>query len=558
MPSSASLRPVLLRLWRLGLLALAVFLIRHAVNQREEQALAATLTAEKVRDYFPTATSLGESPNAQGWLPVESAAGTTLGYVTTTSPDSDRIVGYSGPTRCLLAFDTRGNLIGLRLLTSHDTVEHVAEVIADRSFFTQFYGKRADQLTQMPLHTVSGATLTSTAIAQGVMARLGKSAGVSLRFPEEISLAEVQKILPETQSLTPSKIHPSGRDALNGNQQRIGIAVRTSPTTDTLIGYKGPTDTLLVLDAEGKTVKGIAVRKSYDTKRYTAYVTGDSYFLNLFNGISLDKLAALDFAQAKIEGVSGATETSWSVAEGLKRRANTLLAESSAPWLPRISWRWQDTGHVIVLLSAFLMAFSPLRGRAWLRHLHHLLLIGYVGLISGEMLSQGLLAGWASHGTSSRGAPGLVLLTATALLGPVFTRRHLYCHHICPHGALQQLLARRLPWQWHPSQRLSRILESLPFVLLGVIFTIVITGLSVDLNALEPFDAWLIHVAGWASISIALVGLCFALVTPMAYCKYGCPTGALFKLLRFTGDQDRLGLRDWIAATLLTLAWLLA
>ena len=69
-----------------------------------------------------------------------------------------------------------------------------------------------------------------------------------------------------------------------------------------------------------------------------------------------------------------------------------------------------------------------------------------------------------------------------------------------------------------------------------------------DLNALEPFDAYLFRVAGWASIGIAVAGLAWSLVTPLAYCRYGCPTGALFKLLRFTGDGDRFGVRDWLAA----------
>jgi polyferredoxin len=91
-------------------------------------------------------------------------------------------------------------------------------------------------------------------------------------------------------------------------------------------------------------------------------------------------------------------------------------------------------------------------------------------------------------------------------------------------------------------------LALLPFVLLAFVLGSVVLALPVDLNALEPFDAYLFRVAGWASIVIAMAGLVWSLVTPLAYCRYGCPTGALFKLLRFTGDADRLGVRDWLAA----------
>lgn len=539
-----NLRLHFIRLWRLGLLAAAVLVIREAVQVRERQESAAALMPERLRDYFPKIQTLGAANPSSGWRAGLGGAGETLGYVCTTAPESDKIIGYSGPTNCLLVFDVKGRLTGVRLLKSHDTVDHVAEVVADREFFTQFKDTK-------PLHVVTGATLTSAAIAQGVLGKLGRAKGTSLRFPDEITLAEVQRLEPLAAKLQPSPQYAGGQEVLDASGKRIGIAVRTSPVTDTLVGYKGPTDTLMLLDASGSVLKRIALRKSYDSKRYVAYVTGDDYFQKLFNEMTLEQLADLDFKAAKIEGVSGATETSWSVAEGLKRRAKNLLEQQPSGWLRQIHWRWQDTGHVAVLISAFLMAFTRLRGVAWLRHLHHGLLVVYGGFIAGEMLSQGLLAGWAAHGTPWRSAPGLLLLTAVALLGPVFTSKQLYCHHICPHGAFQQLLARRLKWQWRVTATQERWLNQIPFLLLGFVFICVIVGWAVDLNSLEPFDAYVFRVAGWASLGIAVVGLIASLFQPLAYCKYGCPTGALFKLLRLTGDADRLGVRDWVAASLL-------
>ena len=144
--------------------------------------------------------------------------------------------------------------------------------------------------------------------------------------------------------------------------------------------------------------------------------------------------------------------------------------------------------------------------------------------------------------------PGLLLLAAVALLGPVFTGKHLYCHHLCAHGALQQLVARRTGVEARIPARVDRWLGRLPFALLALVLASVVLGWGLDLNALEAFDAYLFRIAGWASIGIAVAGLIAALFTPLAYCKYGCPTGALLKLLRFTGAGDRLGARDWLAA----------
>ncbi len=551
------LRTYLLRLWRLALLAVAVLVIREAVQTREKLEAAAALSPERLKDFFPDIQKLGEPNPANGWRAALDGREQLLGYVTTTSPESDKIIGYSGPSNCLLVFDIKGVLTGVRLLKSHDTTEHVAEVVADREFFLQFKGLKPGGEAPPQVHGVTGATLTSSAIAQGILEKLGRASGASLRFPEEITLAEVERLEPDADKLVPSPRHPGGFEVLNAAGRKIGLVVRTSPVSDGIVGYKGPTDVLMLLDDQGSTLKRIAIRKSYETKRYLAYVTGDDYFMNLFNQSTLERLAEIDFKAAKIEGVSGATETSWSVAESLKQRSRTLLEARPAGWLRQIRWRWQDAGHLLVIVSALVMAFTRLRGVAWMRHAHHLLLFVYGGFISGELLSQALLTGWAAHGTPWRSAPGFLLLAAMALLGPVFSSKQLYCHHICPHGALQQLVARRLRLQLRVAPGLERWLTRLPFLLLGFVFASVVLGWSVDLNDVEPFDAYVIHITGWASVVIALVGLVVSLFQPLAYCKYGCPTGALFKLLRFTGDQDRLGLRDWIAAALLAVTALM-
>jgi NosR/NirI family nitrous oxide reductase transcriptional regulator len=551
MPAFFRLLPV--RLVRLGLLALAVLCMREANGRRQAEADAGALAVERVRDFFPGGTAVtGSGP----WYEVRDRSGALLGAVSQTAPESDRVIGYSGSTNTLIARDGEGKVLGLRVLRSGDTADHLAEVVAERAFFKQFQGKTAEALRTFVPDAVSGATLTSSAIAEGVLRRLGGEVGESLRFPEAITLEEVAVLEADAKSLRPMKTG-SGLEVLDGEGRVIAVVLRTAPVTDVLVGYKGPSDILVVLDAAGERVKRIALRKSYDTKRYVGYVTGDAYFMELFNGRSMEELKDLDFKTAKIEGVSGATETSWSIAEGLKRRAERWIKERGVLPLQwsEVRWRWQDWGHVLVLGSALLMAFTGLRGRAWARHGHHALLVVYGGFVSGEMLSQGLMMGWAGAGTPWRSAPGMVLLLVVALLGPVVSRKQLYCHHICPHGAFQQLLAKRGPWQWSPSRTVDLWMSRVPFVLLGFMVFAAMLAWAVDLNALEPFDAYLFRVAGWGVIALAAGGLVWSLFTPLAYCRYGCPTGAVFKLLRTAGDGDRLGWREVLSAGIILAAW---
>jgi Na+-translocating ferredoxin:NAD+ oxidoreductase RnfG subunit len=550
-----TLTPLLLRGYRAGVLVAIAWLI-HDQHRWFMAQSEASLDVSRVRDFFPTAASLSARDPDSGVQRVIDAGGATLGLVTQTAPESDKILGYSGPTNTLIACDAQGKVIGLRVLRSGDTSEHLAEVIKHRAFFNTFKGVKLGATTERPkVDAVSGATLTSSAIAQGVLQRLGQE-GASLRFPEPITLEEVKSLVPEAAAVARhSDVESSGvLDVLDGQGKRIAQATRTSPSSDATIGYKGPSDMLIILDADGLKVTAIRLRKSYDTKDYVGYVTDDRYFMNLFNGMSVEELGKLDFAKAKVEGVSGATETSWAVAEGLKRRAQVLSAKPpQTEWITFFTMKTADWGLLGVLAFSLLMTFTSLRGHRWARWLHHALLIGYAGLFCGAMLSQGLFAGWALHGIPWQSAPVLVLLAAFALALPLFTRRQFYCHHYCPHGALQQVVAHRLKWQLHVPHRLGLGLEKVPWLLLVFVLTAVMLAWPVNLNALEPFDAWLIRVAGWGTIAVAVVGLVASLFVPMAYCRYGCPTGALLKFMRFAGHGDAFGKRD-TGALLLVLA----
>jgi thiamine biosynthesis lipoprotein len=68
-----------------------------------------------------------------------------------------------------------------------------------------------------------------------------------------------------------------------------------------------------------------------------------------------------------------------------------------------------------------------------------------------------------------------------------------------------------------------------------------------DLARLEPFDAWVLKGAAFTSACIAILGLAASLFVPQAFCRFGCPTGALLGFVRSGGKQDRLMRRDALA-----------
>jgi NosR/NirI family nitrous oxide reductase transcriptional regulator len=329
--------------------------------------------------------------------------------------------------------------------------------------------------------------------------------------------------------------------------------VRTSPHTDAIIGYRGWTDTLIAFDDSLKVV-GVRIRSSQDTREHVGDVKGDPYFMKTWNGKPWEEVARKTPQQAGIEGVSGASMTSMAVAEAIQRRLE--VADSALRIVPAYRFGAHDVGLVAIVIAGVFMAFAKIHGRQWLRWGFQALVIVYVGFVTGDLLSQSIIAGWTANGAPWRTAPGLVLLLAAALAVPWTTRKPLYCMHLCPHGAAQELLSHLAPKRWRVAlpKDFAKGLRWLPPLLLALVVIVTILVLPIDLAGIEPFDAYLIHAAGWATISIAVAGLVASLFVPMAYCHFGCPTGALLNFIRARGSADHFGRRDIAAAALVALA----
>ncbi|MEY5025897.1 MAG: Thiamine biosynthesis lipoprotein ApbE precursor, partial [Verrucomicrobiota bacterium] len=308
-------KAVAVRLWRLVALGLAAGLLRWAAPPPAPPPGATSLS--EVRSYLPGAHGLQAAGDA-GEVVLEEGGG-VLGRVVTTAPQTNAIVGYSGPNNLRLFLGARDEVVGVRLLSSGDTASHVEALREHRPFWESFVGWRAGSGTPPKVEALAGSTLTSLAMAESVVARLSGQR-VSLRFPEPLSVAEVQALFPAAGGMREDSVRKGWVEALGGSGETLGYVLRTSPESDDVSGYAGPTECLVGVATDRERVTGIRIRKSYDTEEYVDRVREDGEYAKLLARYGVSQWAGLKFEAEKIEGVAGATQTSFAMAEGVKRR----------------------------------------------------------------------------------------------------------------------------------------------------------------------------------------------------------------------------------------------
>lgn len=535
----------------LGVVLLLVLIRLQPAPRNSDSSTKTGITLQQVQDLLPNAAKIG--PSVDGIQTVTDAEDNVVGQVCQTQPAANKVTGYRGITNLLILLNEELEVTRVSLLESEDTEEHAAAVRKDQKFLSQFAGwKMGQQESFESVDATSGATLTALAAIQSVSVRLGSDAP-SLKFPNPLTVADLEllvDVLPDetVEGLTIRKSTAWSVDVLDADRTLVGRLIRTGPLSDRISGYQGPTELVTFCDTNDQ-VLGIRLRETWENQPYAGYLNDEPWFWSPLENKPFAELRLVDLVEEEVEGVSGATMTSMASAETmlaaaaeyhrrLQTNAGPPVQESTA-----VRWTAHDTGTVAVLLVGILIGMTRLRGIKWIRRTWFVILIGYFGIVTGNLLSLAVVSAWSFGGIAWQMAPGMAAVIIVSLLLPPASRRNIYCTHLCPHGALQQLL-RHLRWRWKSGRRLLSRLRFLPGLILVAAATITILQVPWNLAAWEPFDAWIWYIAGPASLILAAVSVVLSAVVPMAWCRYACGTGRLLEYLRHSAQAAKFQMAD--------------
>lgn len=127
------------------------------------------LPVAEVQPYFGDAAKTKAIDTA--YYEVKDAKGNKLGTVLFSSPYSDNIKGFNGPTPLLIALDAEGRIKTVVLLENEET-PRFAQRVVEGGIYEAWNGLTVDEALNKDVDAVSGATYTSNGVKKSLEARL--------------------------------------------------------------------------------------------------------------------------------------------------------------------------------------------------------------------------------------------------------------------------------------------------------------------------------------------------------------------------------------------------
>ena len=336
-----------------------------------------------------------------------------------------------------------------------------------------------------------------------------------------IELSEVQDLFPEAQQL--QFLDTSYFAVKNAGNETIGSVLLSSPYSDDIKGYAGKTPLLIALDSDGKIMQ-VKLLDNHETPGFLKRVTNAGY-LESWNGLSVDEALQKD-----VDAVSGATYSSKGIRNSLKARLAVVSRQSvtettdSSTLLPNIC-------ILAVVILALICFFNPQKTKI-LRLVTLLFSIGILGFWRNASMSLLKFYSWLTSGISWPLEWALIVIFALAILLPLFTGKAFYCTYLCPMGALQELAGKACKKKVTLSKTTVTVLLVIRKLFLLTLLILIAVNAGIDLAFAEPFSVFSVQSVSLFSIIFAAIVLIVSLFINRAWCRFLCPTGLLFELIR--------------------------
>ena len=151
------------------ILALSTLSFAQCTNYTPTEKDLPVETLTELQTAFPKAMYVEMTETST--YAVKNEKGKVIGTVLLSSPYSDDIKGFNGPTPLQIALDDKGKIIEVRVLDNDETPNFLNRVI-NAGFLNSWNGLTVEEALNKKVDAVSGATFSSNGIQKSLKARL--------------------------------------------------------------------------------------------------------------------------------------------------------------------------------------------------------------------------------------------------------------------------------------------------------------------------------------------------------------------------------------------------
>ena len=162
--------------------AAAFFMMKEPVKQSEDSC---NLDKDAAKKIF-AATESFEKNGSECVFNVSDASGNMLGRVLYAKPDETSVAGFGGNLRVVVGISPDGKIAGIELGENYESYGFI-ERVRDEGFFKKWNGLSVEEAAKADVDTVSGATMSTTAIKSMVALNLSKYSGMKIAANQQDS-----------------------------------------------------------------------------------------------------------------------------------------------------------------------------------------------------------------------------------------------------------------------------------------------------------------------------------------------------------------------------------
>lgn len=161
----------------------AAFFVMH--KPAAPQTDACSLDKDAAKRIFRTAESF-EKTGEECIYNVLDASKKLLGRVVYAKPDGTTVAGFGGKLRVVVGISPDGKIAGIELGENYESVGFI-ERVREAGFFEKWNGLSVEEAAKADVDTVSGATMSTTAIKSMVALNLSKFGGMKIAADQQDS-----------------------------------------------------------------------------------------------------------------------------------------------------------------------------------------------------------------------------------------------------------------------------------------------------------------------------------------------------------------------------------